>query len=404
MASKVLSTGIPHSVLPENYVRPESERPKLSEVTNCENVPIVDLGCTDKNRVIQQIGDACRNFGFFQVINHGISVESTERMLEMANEFFDLPLEEKMKYYSDDPSKTLRLSTSFNVKKETVHNWRDYLRLHCYPLDKFVHEWPSHPSSFKVQSKSDPISTSPTDTHGSKISTGTHHRYSKLFAWLMNSVNLERSFVVLPLKRSIKEVVLMPDSCSCDRDVVSKYCREARQLGFRLLEAISESLGLEGDYIEKVLGEQGQHMAVNFYPPCPEPELTYGLPGHTDPNALTILLQDQQVAGLQVLKDGKWLAVNPHPNAFVVNIGDQLQALSNGMYRSVWHRAVVNSTKSRVSVASFLCPCDNAIIGPAKALTDRSATVYRSFTYDEYYKKFWSRTLDQEHCLELFKN
>jgi hypothetical protein len=66
-------------------------------------------------------------------------------------------------------------------------------------------------------------------------------------------------------------------------------------------------------------------MAVNFYPPCPEPELTFGLPGHTDPNALTILLQDQSVAGLQVLKDGKWVAVNPHPDAFVINIGDQLQ-------------------------------------------------------------------------------
>ena len=66
-------------------------------------------------------------------------------------------------------------------------------------------------------------------------------------------------------------------------------------------------------------------MAVNFYPPCPEPELTYGLPAHTDPNALTILLQDLMVPGLQVLKDGKWVAVDPHPDAFVINIGDQLQ-------------------------------------------------------------------------------
>lgn len=90
-----------------------------------------------------------------------------------------------------------------------------------------------------------------------------------------------------------------------------------------MLELISESLGLEKDYIKKVLGEQGQHMAVNFYPPCPEPELTYGLPGHTDPNALTILLQDLEVAGLQVLKDDKWVAVNPLPNAFVINIGDR---------------------------------------------------------------------------------
>lgn len=106
---------------------------------------------------------------------------------------------------------------------------------------------------------------------------------------------------------------------------MANYCKEVRELGLRIEEYISESLGLEKDYLRNALGEQGQHMAVNYYPPCPQPELTYGLPGHTDPNALTILLQDLHVAGLQVLKDGKWLAINPIPDAFVINIGDQLQ-------------------------------------------------------------------------------
>lgn len=76
-------------------------------------------------------------------------MEAVEKMLGIANEFFELSVEEKMKLYSDDPSKTMRLSTSFNVKKETVHNWRDYLRLHCHPLDKYVPEWPSNPPTFK---------------------------------------------------------------------------------------------------------------------------------------------------------------------------------------------------------------------------------------------------------------
>ncbi|XP_022760009.1 uncharacterized protein LOC111306390 [Durio zibethinus] len=53
-------------------------------------------------------------------------------------------------------------------------------------------------------------------------------------------------------------------------------------------------------------------MAINYYPPCPAPELTYGLPGHVDPSIITILLQDD-VPALQVLKDGKWIAVNPIP-------------------------------------------------------------------------------------------
>ena len=70
-------------------------------------------------------------------------------MVTVAHEFFGMPMDEKMKLYSDDPTKTPRLSTSFNVKEEEVNNWRDYLRLHCYPIDKYVHEWPSNPSSFK---------------------------------------------------------------------------------------------------------------------------------------------------------------------------------------------------------------------------------------------------------------
>ncbi|KAM7463612.1 hypothetical protein LguiA_031733 [Lonicera macranthoides] len=337
MEPTVISTGIRYSSLPESYVRPVSDRPNLSQVSDCENVPIIDLGCEDRSLIIQKIRDACQQYGFFQVINHGVAREVVEKMQEVGGEFFRLPVEEKMKLYSDDPSKTMRLSTSFNVKKETVHNWRDYLRLHCYPLEQYSPEWPSNPSSFK--------------------------------------------------------------------EIVSNYCKEVRELGFRLEEAISESLGLEKDCIKEVLGEQGQHMAINYYPECPEPELTYGLPGHTDPNALTILLQDLQVSGLQVLKDGKWLAVKPHPNAFVINIGDQLQALSNGKYKSVWHRAIVNSDKARMSIASFLCPKDCAIISAPNGLTqDGSQAVYRSYTYAEYYKKFWSRNLDQEHCLELFKN
>ncbi|XP_052198194.1 protein DOWNY MILDEW RESISTANCE 6-like isoform X2 [Diospyros lotus] len=149
MDTKVISTGIRYSSLPESYVRPESERPNLSAVEDCVDVPIIDLGSGDREAIVQQIGYACSLFGFFQVINHGIPAEATQQILDVANEFFSLSVEEKMKLYSDDPSKTMRPSTSFNVKKETVHNWKDYLRLHYYPLDKYVPEWPSNPPFFK---------------------------------------------------------------------------------------------------------------------------------------------------------------------------------------------------------------------------------------------------------------
>ena len=108
---------------------------------------------------------------------------------------------------------------------------------------------------------------------------------------------------------------------------MGEYCTSVRGLVLKLLEAISESLGLQKDYNVKAIGKQAQHMALNYYPPCPEPELTYGLPGHTDGNLITILLQDD-VPGLQVLRKGKWVAVNPIPNTFIVNIGDQMQVTS----------------------------------------------------------------------------
>jgi hypothetical protein len=69
--------------------------------------------------------------------------------LRVSKEFFHLTERERLKNYSDDPTKTTRLSTSFNVKTETVSSWRDFLRLHCYPLEDYIHEWPSNPPSFR---------------------------------------------------------------------------------------------------------------------------------------------------------------------------------------------------------------------------------------------------------------
>jgi hypothetical protein len=105
---------------------------------------------------------------------------------------------------------------------------------------------------------------------------------------------------------------------------VRAYFKEVRELGFRLYAAISENAA----YMKQTLGDEEQHVAVNLYP---EPELTSGgLPAHTDPDALTILLMGQDVAGLQVLHGGgkQWVTVNPLPGALVISIGDQLRALA----------------------------------------------------------------------------
>ena len=57
------------------------------------------------------------------IINHGIPDEVINMMLKVAEEFFKMPVEDRMKYYSDDPSRKIRLSTIFNIHKEQVFNW-----------------------------------------------------------------------------------------------------------------------------------------------------------------------------------------------------------------------------------------------------------------------------------------
>ncbi|KAG5539443.1 hypothetical protein RHGRI_019848 [Rhododendron griersonianum] len=305
-----LVSGVNH--VPTNYIWPISDRPNLTEVEKSEGsnlIPVIDLQDLhgpDHLHVIAKIGLACQHHGFFRVKNHGVPETMIENVHRIAREFFRLPESERLKNYSDDPSKTTRLSTSFNVKTD-------------------------------------------------------------------------------------KEV--------------AEYCTSVRGLTLRLLGAISESLGLDRDYVSGQLGSHGQHMAMNYYPPCPEPELTYGLPGHTDPNLITILLQDD-VPGLQVSHKGKWVAVNPIPNTFIINIGDQMQVISNDRYKSVLHRAVVNSDRERISIPTFYCPSPDAVIGSAPELVDdedRRPAVYKKFTYQEYYDKFWNRGFATECCLDMFK-
>ena len=111
------------------------------------------------------------------------------------------------------------------------------------------------------------------------------------------------------------------------RELVAEYSAEVVKLCERLLKAMSTNLGLKEDHLQNAFGGDnvGACLRINFYPKCPQPDLTLGLSSHSDPGGMTILLPDHDVAGLQVRKNGKWITVNPVPNAFIVNVGDQIQ-------------------------------------------------------------------------------
>lgn len=111
------------------------------------------------------------------------------------------------------------------------------------------------------------------------------------------------------------------------REVTDEYVREMAKLCGTLMKVMSLSLGLDVGFLQKAFGgdEVGACMRMNYYPKCPQPDLTLGLSAHSDPGGLTVLLADDRVKGLQVRKRDAWVTVQPVPNAFIVNIGDQIQ-------------------------------------------------------------------------------
>ncbi|XP_057427446.1 flavanone 3-dioxygenase 2-like isoform X2 [Lotus japonicus] len=152
------------------------------------------------------------------------------------------------------------------------------------------------------------------------------------------------------------------------RDVMGSYSVKVRKLGLMLLDLICTGLGLDSGYFNDELSS-GQMMAINHYPPCPDPSLTLGLPKHSDGNLITLLYQVDN-HGLQVLKDGQWFGLEPLPNALVVNISHMLQIISNGKLTSADHRVVTNKRVARTTIACFIHPSHDCQNEPAKALVD----------------------------------
>lgn len=156
---------------------------------------------------------------------------------------------------------------------------------------------------------------------------------------------------------------------------MKEYRVELKKLAFKVMEVMDENLGLPKGYINKAFngGDDAANSAffgtkVSHYPPCPHPENVNGLRAHTDAGGVILLFQDDEVDGLQILKDGVWIDVQPLKNAIVINTGDQIEVLSNGRYKSVWHRVLAHTDGMRRSIASFYNPSYKATIGPAPEL------------------------------------
>lgn len=189
------------------------------------------------------------------------------------------------------------------------------------------------------------------------------------------------------------------------RDITMEYSRQVQVLGRVLFGLLSEALGLNTDHLESMDCAKGHSILFHYYPSCPEPELTMGTTRHSDPDFLTILLQDH-IGGLQVLSHNGWVDVPPVPGALVVNIGDLLQLMSNDRFKSVEHRVLANHIGPRVSVACFftlhLHPT-RRLYGPIKELlSEDSPPVYRETSLKDFIAYYDNKGLDGNSALAHF--
>ncbi|XVF39263.1 hypothetical protein PTKIN_Ptkin01aG0021000 [Pterospermum kingtungense] len=280
-------------------------------------IPVIDfskLNGEDRAKTLAQIANACEEWGFFQLVNHGIPEELLERVKKVASEFYKLEREEN--FYN---SKVVSL---LNETGENLENadWEDVITL----LDD--NEWPSETPRF--------------------------------------------------------------------RETMKEYRFELMKFAEKVMEVMDENLGLPKGYIKKAFndgeGDNGAYFGtkVSHYPPCPHPERVKGLRAHTDAGGVILLFQDDKVGGLQILKDGEWIDVQPLPNTIVINTGDQIEVLSNGWYKSTWHRVLSSTDGNRRSIASFYNPSLMATLAPAPQLVEKTnqevEQTYPKFVFGDY--------------------
>lgn len=301
-----------------------------AKVVEVSEIPVIDLSECRKEVLISKIGKACEEWGFFQVINHGVPFKISREVEIEAKKFFEKSLDEKKKVKRDEFD---AMGYHDGEHTKNVRDWKEV-------FDYLVENTAQVPSSH--------------EPHDLDLRTLTNQ-------WPQNSPRF--------------------------RETLEEYAREVEKLAYKLLELISLSLGLAGDKFHGCFKNQLSMVRLNYYPPCPFPDLALGVGRHKDSSALTVLAQDD-VGGLQVKRksDGEWIPVKPTPNAFIINVGDIIQVWSNDKYESVEHRVVVNTEKERLSIPFFFFPAHYTVVKPMEELVnEQNPARYREYNYGKFF-------------------
>ncbi|KDP28716.1 hypothetical protein JCGZ_14487 [Jatropha curcas] len=312
------------SNIPSQFIWPEDEKPCLDSPQL--EIPPIDLGSflsrdpKVEAKTIELVNEACKKHGFFLVVNHGVDSQLIAKAHEYMDIFFRMPLAEKQRAQRKI-GEHCGYASSFTGRFSSKLPWKETL-------------------SFRYSADD-------------------------------NLSNIVQEYFINVMGPDFKQF----------GQVYQEYCEAMNSLSLGIMELLGISLGLGRAYFREFFQENDSIMRLNHYPPCQKPDFTLGTGPHCDPTSLTILHQDE-VGGLQVFVDDKWHAVRPDPQAFVVNIGDTFMALSNGIFKSCLHRAVVNNRRERKSLAFFLCPNMEKVVKPPHNLVDlKNPRKYPDFTW-----------------------
>ena len=279
-------------------------------------LPVIDVSplldpqssLTERERAAREIGDACREIGFFDVTNHGVPDSHRELLFDRAKAFFDLPNEEKMKV--------------FIGKSE---HFRGYIPL------------------------------------GGEVTKGLKDWHESLD---LRSEFAENHPAVLAGK-PLHGPNQWPEEPPELRGVLEDHFTYMQNLGQALTRGLALSLGLEEAFLKPFVDEAFCNMRILHYP-LPEsddPSVGLGIGPHIDYGFLTILDQDQ-AGGLEVVDaSGDWVPVGPVPDAYLVNIGRVTQIWTNDLYKATEHR-VRTVPRDRYSVPFFFNPNFDSLIEP----------------------------------------
>ncbi|KAK4481288.1 hypothetical protein RD792_012173 [Penstemon davidsonii] len=304
---------------PSEFIRPEDEQPGLTTFKGQPpQIPVIDFGLSEN--LVQSVFDASCEWGFFQIVNHGIPSEVLGNLQRVGKQFFELPQEEKEVYAKDPKGKSVEgYGTKLQKEVEGKKGWVDHLFNKIWPPSAIDYKfWPKNPPDY--------------------------------------------------------------------REATEEYAKHLHEVVNKLLRSLSLGLGLEAEELKKGVGgeELVYNLKINFYPPCPRPDLALGVPAHSDMSALTILVPNE-VQGLQVFQHGNWYDVSYIPNALVIHIGDQIEILSNGKCKSVVHRTTVNKEKTRMSWPVFMEPPPHFEVGPHfKLVSDENPPKFETKKFSDF--------------------